>query len=185
MARKYAFSSLPEEVYFITSTVVRWIDIFTRDLYRQIIIDSLSFCQKEKALDIYAWVIMTNHLHMIAGRHGAQAMSDIMRDFKAFTSRSIRKSLENSIGESRQDWLLWMFERQGIYNRNNKDFQLWQQGNHPVLLDTREKAFQRLHYTHYNPVKAGFVLEPQHWRWSSAIDYCGGKGLLSNLIIIE
>jgi len=55
------------EVYFVTDTVVDWVDIFSRPIYRHIIIESLQFCQKEKRLLIYAWVLMTNHLHMIAG----------------------------------------------------------------------------------------------------------------------
>ena len=185
MGRKYVFSPDPRDIYFVTSTVVRWIDLFTRDVYRQILIDSLAYCQDVKGLDIYAWVIMTNHMHMIAGCHGELTMGDIMRDFKSFTSRSVKDTLRENMTESRQDWLLWMFERAGKYNPNNKDFQLWQQDSHPVLMDTREKVHQRLHYTHYNPVTAGFVVEPEHWRWSSAIDYCGGKGLLNNIIAIE
>ena len=179
------FSTAPEEIYFVTSTVVRWIDLFTRDVYRQIILESLAHCQEKKGLDVYAWVIMTNHLHMILGRHGDLNMSDIIRDFKSFTSHQIKDSIRDNNLESRRDWLMWMFERAGRHNPNNKDFQLWQQDSHPVLLDTRDKLFQRLHYLHYNPVTAGFVLEPQHWRWSSAIDYCGGTGLLGNTIVIE
>ena len=58
------------EVYFVTDTVVDWVDIFSRPIYRHIVIESLLYCQKEKGLIIYAWVLMTNHLHMISGSHG-------------------------------------------------------------------------------------------------------------------
>lgn len=186
MARKYIFGSDSDELYFVTCTVIRWIDIFTRDVYRQIVLNSLNYCQREKGLDIYAWVIMTNHLHMIIGGHGKPPLGDIMRDFKSFTSRHIRKALGEAGNESRQDWLQYFFTRAGTYNRRNNDFQLWQQdGSHPVLLDTREKMVQRLDYTHYNPVKAGFVAEPHYWRWSSAIDYAGGRGLLPDVIVLD
>ena len=56
-----------KEMYFITSTVVDWVDVFTRPVYKHVIIESLEYCQKEKGLIIYAWVLMTNHLHAIVG----------------------------------------------------------------------------------------------------------------------
>ena len=186
MGRKYPFGPNQDEIYFITCTTVRWIDLFTRDVYRQIIIDSLAHCQREKGLDVYAWVIMTNHLHLIVGQHGEYPLGRIIGAFKAHTSTAIRKEIETNVSESRQDWLLWMFNRLGTRNPNNIDFQFWKQdGSHPVLLDTQENAGQRLHYLHYNPVVAGFVHQPEHWRWSSAIDYAGGKGLLDGLIFLE
>lgn len=77
-----------------------------------------------------------------------------------------------------------MMYRQGKWNSNKKDFQFWRQDNRPVELDTPVKLFQRRDYIHNNPVKAGFVEEPEHWRWSSAIDYAGGKGFV-DVIIIE
>ncbi len=52
-------------LYFLTFTVHQWADVFTRRDYTNIIIESLQFCQKEKGLKIYAWVIMSNHIHLI------------------------------------------------------------------------------------------------------------------------
>jgi len=77
------------EVYFVTDTVVDWVDIFSRPVYKHIIIDSLQYCQKEKGLIIYAWVLMTNHMHMIVGSSGENRVSDILRDFKKFKSKEI------------------------------------------------------------------------------------------------
>ncbi len=57
--------NLTRVLYFTTSTVIDWVDIFTRPSYRHIIVDSLSYCQSHKGLIIYAWVLMSNHLHMI------------------------------------------------------------------------------------------------------------------------
>ena len=84
----------------MTDTVVDWVDIFTRPIYRHIIIESLEYCQKEKGLIIYAWVLMTNHMHMIVGSTGLNKVSDIMRDFKKFTSKQILHTLLNEIGEN-------------------------------------------------------------------------------------
>ena len=71
-------ASLTKDLYFTTSTVVDWVDIFTRPEYKHIILDSLAYCQESKGLDIYAWVLMTNHLHMIVGaRNEETSISDI------------------------------------------------------------------------------------------------------------
>ena len=110
------------EVYFVTDTVVDWVDIFTRPLYKHIIIDSLSYCQKEKGLLIYAWVLMTNHLHMIVGRNGENKVSDIMRDFKKFTSKEIIRTLQVEPTESRREWMLNRFEYAGKNDKKNIDF---------------------------------------------------------------
>jgi len=182
LAHKYTFHD-QQELYFVTFTVIKWIDIFTRDDYRLIFADSIRHCQQHKGLNVYAWVIMTNHVHMIIGRNSIPGLSDIIRDLKSFTSRHIRKAIENNSAESRDKWVLKILYREGMYNPRNRDFQLWIQDNHPILLDTKEKLFQRLNYLHNNPVKAGFVCEPQHWKWSSAGDYCGFPGPIETILI--
>ncbi len=75
-------------VYFVTFTVHQWVDVFTRNEYKDIIVDSLRYCQNAKGLDIYAWVLMSNHLHLIIGSK-QNKLSDIIRDFKKFTSSKI------------------------------------------------------------------------------------------------
>ncbi|MCW3121776.1 MAG: transposase, partial [Flavipsychrobacter sp.] len=171
-----------EDFYFVTFTVVNWIDAFIRDEYRQIFIDSVRFCQREKGLRVGAWAIMTSHVHMILGSNGDNKLEDIIRDMKSFISRNIRLEIEQSNYESRKEWMLWMFGRAGKANSNNYDFQFWIQDSHPVQLSTTEMMSQRLDYIHNNPVEAGFVCEPQHWKYSSAYDYSGGKQGLLDLV---
>ncbi len=93
MSNKYKFRSY-EDLYFTTQTVVNWADVFTRNLYKNIVIDSLKFCQEKKGLEIYAWVMMTNHLHFILGTH-KNPLNEILRDFKSYTSRRIKDALYN------------------------------------------------------------------------------------------
>jgi putative transposase len=170
------------KLHFVTSTVINWIDVFTRNQYKDIILDSLRYCQKNKGLEVYAWVLMTNHLHMIIGTHGGN-LENIMRDFKSFTSRSIKEEILASKIESRKDWMLKMMKQEGISNTANNEWQFWQNANHPIELSTNNMIDQRLNYIHLNPVKAGFVYKPEDWIYSSAIDYCGGKGLLDIILI--
>nr|WP_309547130.1 transposase [Spirosoma foliorum] len=66
MSRKYKVRD-QSKVYFITCTVVQWIDVFTRRHYKDIVLDSIRYCIAEKGLELYAYCLMTNHLHMIVG----------------------------------------------------------------------------------------------------------------------
>jgi len=169
MSRKYKFHG-DDEIYFVTFTVIRWIDIFIREQFREIIYDSISYCQKNKGLEVYAYCIMTSHIHLIIGTT-KNPLANIVRDLKAFTSRSIKNVLLDCTFESRKDWILHMCRRAGTFNKNNIDFQFWIQNNHPIMLDTNKKTVQRLDYIHKNPVVSGFVEKPEDWLHSSAADY--------------
>jgi REP element-mobilizing transposase RayT len=160
-------ASLPNELYFVTLTVVDWIDIFTRKIYFDFIIENLNFCQQKKHLEVYEYVIMTNHIHMIClGRD--KALSDILRDFKTFTSKEIVRLIKSNEKESRKKWMLVAFRQHGKDNPMNKDNQFWQNMNSPTLLYNNKIIDQKMEYIQQNPVKAGFVVEPFDWLYSSA-----------------
>lgn len=176
MSRKYKIhdQKLP---YFVTSTVIEWIDLFTRIEYRNIIIDSLSYCRKQKGLLVYAYCIMTNHIHLIVGTD-KDDIQDIIRDFKSFTSREIRKCVESHTQESRKRWMLEMMYQAGSAVKSNKDFQLWQHHFHPVGLNSNYLIDQKMNYIHMNPVKAGFVARPEDFLYSSARNYAGLQSVM-------
>ncbi len=175
MGRKYAIRN-QEHFYFVTFTVVYWLDIFIRQEYKNIFIESVKYCQKEKGLLVGAWCIMTSHVHLAIATKGENKLEDIIRDLKSYTSRHIRKYMINNPHESRKEWMLWMMEKAGKKNSSNKDFQFWQQHNHPIELSTYEILQQRIDYIHSNPVEAGFVGNPSDWLFSSAGDYKGKTG---------
>ena len=111
-------------VYFLTFTIVDWVDIFTRKVYKDIIIDSLNFCQKNKELKIFGYVIMSNHLHLIVQAIGEIPLSDIIRDFKKYTANNIIKSIETA-NESRREWILHRFKFNASLNKRNSHYQVW------------------------------------------------------------
>ncbi|MDA0197003.1 MAG: transposase [Bacteroidetes bacterium] len=170
MGRKYVMGD-QQGLYFVTFTVVNWMDLFIRDEYKEIIINSLIYCQQRKGLRVHAYCIMTSHLHLILSVDEGKNLSDVIRDFKSYTSTQLKKAIKDNIIESRREWLIWMFERAGKRNKRNSDFQLWQQNNHPIELDTNEMMDQRLNYIHNNPLEAGFVDDPTSWIWSSCASY--------------
>lgn len=111
MSRKYKFQD-QSKLYFVSFATVYWIDLFVRYEYNEILLASLKHCQKEKGLEIYAWCIMTSHVHLIIGST-SKPMQDILRDFKSYTSRKLREEINVHPVESRREWMRWMMQRAG------------------------------------------------------------------------
>ena len=158
--------------------VVGWVDVFTRKEYRDIFIESLEYCQKNKGLRLFGWCLMSNHFHMICCADDGYEMSGILRDLKKFTSKEILKAIEKNPQESRKEWMLATFKNAGEHNGNNKKYQFWRQDNMPVELFSPVAMDRKLDYIHNNPVEAGIVERPEEYIYSSAKFYSGEKGLL-------
>lgn len=176
MSRKYKFTD-NSRLYFVSFAITNWIDLFIRCEYRAVLLNSLQYCQLNKDMELYAWCIMTSHVHLIIGTKG-NPLSNIMRDLKRHSSETLHKEIKKHPTESRREWMLWMMERAAKKSANSAKFQLWQPESHPVELVNNHMAHQKLAYIHYNPVEAGFVVKEEDWKYSSAADYNGGKGLL-------
>ena len=172
-----------QALHFISFATVQWVDALSRAEYKDIFIESLKFCQARKGLILWAFVIMNNHVHLIASAKEGKNLSDILRDLKRFTSKALLGEIQNGAVESRRDWMLWIFKSAGIRNPNNWNFQFWHQDNHPIELSTNNMIDQRLEYLHENPVKAGIVYEARHYIYSSARIYAGLPGILEVRII--
>lgn len=116
-----AYMVIPADtVFFITTTVIDWVDVFTRDEYKQIIAESLDFCRKKKGLQIHAWVLMTNHLHLIASHEeGSDKLKTVIGDFKKFTAKKVIQAIIDNPQESRKNWMLPHFEEEAI--KESKD----------------------------------------------------------------
>jgi putative transposase len=156
--------------HFVTFSVVGWIDVFSREEYKEIFVESLKYCQKNKGLVLHAWVVMTNHVHLIISSN-SNKLEHIVRDLKKYTSKQITRAIQENTQESRREWMLNIFSYAGKTNNNNTSFQFWKQDYHPIELNTVEKTQQRLNYLHENPVRSGLVWEPWHYKYSSANDY--------------
>ena len=158
-------------VYFITCTVVQWTDVFTRREYADIIVNSLKYCREHKGLEIFAWVIMSNHIHLIISCKDGYNLSDILRDFKKYTATQIVQAIENNPRESRKRWLLWLLKEE-----DNISF--WQKDNHAEEINTSAFYNTKLDYIHQNPVRAGIVDKEEEYLYSSARMLYTGNGLL-------
>ncbi|EKT3958666.1 transposase, partial [Flavobacterium psychrophilum] len=136
--------------HFITATVVDWIDVFTRKSYRDCIIECLDYCIKNKGMILYGYVIMSNHIHMIVQSNEGN-LSDLIRDFKKFTAKTILDKIQNE-PESRREWMLERFKLATESHSRNKNYQFWQYGNHPEEIYSNKFMWSKLDYIHLNPV---------------------------------
>lgn len=182
MSRNRYQISDQSSAYFLTMTVVHWIDIFTRKEYKRLIVDSLNYCVTHKGLEVYGWVLMSNHLHLMARINPPSTMTAFLRDFKKFTSKALIEKM-NEIEESRREWLLDKFAFTAYATRRAEQFKVWQDGNHPILLESSYFIEQKLNYIHQNPVRQEIVENPEDYWYSSAKDYSGQKGLVNVVLI--
>jgi len=157
--------------YFHTCTVVGWLPIFTRPNTTQIILDSWIYLQIHESFQLHGYVILENHLHFIASSENHR---EHIKRFKSFTARKII----NYLKEQKISFLLRELAFYKAKHKIDSQYQLWQEGTHPKQILDEKMMQQKLDYIHYNPVKRGYVDLPEHWRYSSARNYMGQKGLI-------
>ena len=140
-----------------------WIPVFQDDAYFRIIIDSLKHCIKHKGLCLHGYVIMPTHLHLVTSNDLSTTLSNIMRDFKHFTSSEIVRALIND----RKSYWLSLFSQAAQKRSTYQKYKVWQDEYHPVGLKSEKWFVQKLQYVHHNPVRKGFVDHPEDWKYSS------------------
>ena len=160
----------PKRPHFVTCTVLHWIPVFTRPATVDIVLDSLRFLIG-RGLKVYAFIILENHLHLVA--QSEQLDKDMAR-FKSFTARQLIRYLN-------EHNVLQILDQLAFYKKAHKTdrtYQFWQEGCHPTLIENHKMLKQRVEYIHDNPVKRGYVDKAEHWRYSSARNYLGQEGLI-------
>ncbi len=176
MSRKYKFHNTAG-MYFVSFATINWVDIFVREDYFNVVVESLGYCRANLGMELYCWCIMPSHVHLIF-RAKESNPSQVLGRFKEHTSKCLRKLISESGVESRREWLLWMMERAAKKNSSVSKYQFWQHHNKPIELWSVDVIEQKVNYIHNNPVAAGFVTAPEHWKYSSASTYCGLVGVL-------
>ncbi len=161
----------PTFPHFVTCTVLHWIPIFTRVETTEIIFNSLKYLQQHDNFKLYAYVILENHLHMVAQ---SDDLSKSMESFKKYTARQIIDLLKSRNVTTILDQLAFYKKA----HKEDREYQLWQEGIAPKLIQRDSMMVERINYIHQNPVKRGYVDEAKHWRYSSARDYEGDVGLI-------
>ena len=157
--------------HFLTCTVLNWMPLFTRPQTVDIILDALRHRQEQNEWKIYGYVILENHIHMIVQ---AENLSVELPRFKSYTARKLIDHLQECHAEHLLQQLAF-FRKE---HKTDRDYQLWEEGSHPQMIENEQVMRQKLEYIHQNPVKRGYVDAPIHWRHSSARNYAGLPGLI-------
>lgn len=171
MSTKYK-ATTTDEAYFITITTVGWIDVFTRLNQKQNLMESLKYCQNNKGLEIYAYVLMSSHLHLLCKATNGTLLSDVIRDFKKFTSKKIIQTIIEE-PESRREWMLPYFQNACEHLKRKQQYKIWQEGYHAVHVYSNSFIKQKVNYIHQNPVKDKIVGFAEDYYFSSARNYAG------------
>ncbi|MFQ6001945.1 MAG: transposase [Anaerolineae bacterium] len=151
-------------VFFVTTTFVDFKPLLLNDSYYRLIIDSLDFMQRRGDFTLIAYSIMPTHLHLVLQISGEKNISEIMRDFKKYTSFRIRKRLEDD-GHHR------MVESLRLPRGNRQVFKVWMDRFDDLLITNEETLRTKVEYIHQNPVRAGLVERDIDWPYSSARNY--------------
>jgi putative transposase len=157
-----------ENTFFITSSVQNWIKIFESEIYINILIDAIKYNQKNKYLDIYSYVIMKDHFHMVCK---SNQLSNIISSIKSYSAKKIIEQLKTD----NEIELLNQFENNKLKGKTDRQYQIWQEGFHPEEIISEEMFNQKVEYIHYNPVKKEYVKDINNWKYSSFSDYEFGK----------
>ena len=147
----------------------------------------MNYCIANKGLEVFSYVIMSSHIHIICRVNEPNTMSGFLRDpiaigFKKFTSKALAEKIIE-IGESRREWLLNKFDPiaigfEGKKSGKIKDFKIWTVDNHAIEIFGYINIEEKVNYIHQNPVKAMIVYCAEQYVFSSAIDYADGIGLV-------
>jgi REP element-mobilizing transposase RayT len=184
MSRNYKFHN-PEGIFFVSFAIVEWLDVLTRVEYKNVILDSLHYCQKNKGMEIFAYCIMANHMHLVFRCINGFEPQDVLVDFKRYTSKTIVKAIRDNPKESRREFLLEQFSKAADKTSNVKNYQFWRHDNKPIELWSNKVIFEKINYVHNNPVEEGLVYYPEEYVYSSAKDYADEKGLLDDVIVVK
>lgn len=176
MSTKYK-ATIKGKAYFITITAVNWVDIFTRLEQRNVIVNALNYCVKQKGLEIYAFCIMPSHIHLLCRSQDDEVLANIMRDFKKFTAKKIIETIKTE-KESRRDWLLEMFKDSCKHLKRKQTYKVWQNGYHAEIAESEWFVYRKLNYIHNNPVVDKIVDKPWEYVFSSARNYADMEGLV-------
>ena len=164
---KFTNADLP---HFMTCTVLHWIPVFTQPETVAILLESLRFLTHD-GMKLYAYVILENHMHLIAQ---SDRIDRDMARFKSFTAKKLIRYLDKNNVKTILEQLVFYKKA----HKNDRSYQFWQEGVHPEYIQNEDMMRQKVEYIHQNPVKRGYIDRPEHWRYSSARNYLGLEGLL-------
>lgn len=165
--KKVKHYDLPGDAHYLTFSCYRGIRLLSKDRSRLWFIDALEKARMKHGFDLWAWVIMHEHVHLlISPRPANYKTSKILASIKKPVGyNAIQYLKENSPA---------FLERLTVRNQNRTYHRFWQAGpGHDRNLYDLKTVYNAIEYIHNNPVRRGLVAHPTDWLWSSARDWAG------------
>ena len=158
------------ELYFWTATLHHWHRLLAPDSYKAIVTDSLAYLSEKKLIQVFGFVIMPNHIHLIWRTLAANGKESPQASLLKHTAHQFKQRLQHDNPAALKAYKVVAA---------NKAYQFWQRDSLAVSLYTRAVAMQKLDYIHLNPLAAHWQLakDPADYYYSSAAFY--EKGILS------
>lgn len=150
---------------FFTATIQNWKHLLKDDEYKDIIVECLKFLTKDGRIELNAFVVMSNHVHLIWQPLHHYTLTQIQTSFMTHTAKAIKKKL----ALAKPDIL-----EQLKVNKYDRIYQIWKREPLSVELFTEKTFLQKLEYIHENPVAAGLVNFAEEYKYSSAKFYLQG-----------
>ena len=166
MGRRGRLNLTDECIFFVTTTIVEFTRIFSKEMYCKILVDNILHYKNKYHFNILAYVIMPSHFHWIVKvdrQYGT--ISDIMRDIKKYSAWDIMDELEKNDFD-----LMMIFKEAAIPFKNHKR-KFWMPRFDDKVIRNEKMFWTKLHYIHNNPVEAGLVNKPEDYKYSSARNY--------------
>ncbi len=148
------------EIFFWTATINKWQKLLSEDRFKNVIISSLEYLSEQGKADVFAFVIMPNHIHLIWRTNEMNGKETVQGSFLKYTAHEFKKLLRQ------QKAVLSNY----AVNAHNKSYEFWQRDPMAVHLFTREVAYQKLDYIHCNPLAEHWQLadDPADYFYSTA-----------------
>ena len=152
------------EIYFWTATINNWQHLLKKDKYKDVIIDSLQWLTDKRKIDVFAFVVMPNHVHFIWRANQANGKESPHASFLKYTAHNFKKMLRIEGNKKLELYKV---------TATNKEYEFWQRDPVAIRLFSRKVALQKLNYIHNNPLKAHWNLarNPCDYKYSSASYY--------------
>lgn len=163
-------------VYFYTATILKWQNLLKPDKYKDIIISSLKYLVDKKKLEVYAFVIMPNHIHIIWKMLEMNGKELPSTSFMKFTGHCFLKDLKENYPH-----ILPFFE----VNTSTRQHHFWQRNSLPIMLYSEKVFKQKMDYIHLNPLQEKWHLAdaPTNYKYSSARFYEEGIDIFGILSV--
>lgn len=152
------------EIYFWTATINNWYKLLLNDAYKDVIIEFLQHLSSLNKIDVFAFVLMPNHIHLIWRIKELNGKETPQGSLLKFTAHEFKKMLKEEKSKALSSYAV---------SANNKNYEFWQRDSMAIRLYTKEVAIQKLNYIHTNPLAEhwSLVKDPCDYKYSSAQYY--------------